>query len=107
MTSAYFGSYSIRLQRRASLSDAMSVVPEPPHRSTTKPPRGLELAIMRSTSATGFMVGCSSERCGFGTEIMLLAKSSTTTSVPLIRRMLSPLATCHTLSETRCTTAPA
>ena len=45
-------------------SAAISVVPLPPNGSSTSPPRGLELRIARSTSPTGFIVGCRSLRLG-------------------------------------------
>jgi hypothetical protein len=45
-------------------SAAIIVVPEPPNGSSTVSRSLLLLRIARSTSATGFMVGCSSLRAG-------------------------------------------
>ncbi len=60
ITSTYFGSSSISRARRPVRSAAISVVPEPPNGSSTMSRLLDELRIARSTSATGFIVGCRS-----------------------------------------------
>ncbi len=65
ITSTYFGSSSISRATRPDFSAAISVVPEPPNGSSTTLPGRLELRIARSTSSTGFIVGCRSFFCGF------------------------------------------
>src|SRR5512146_1827640 len=59
-TAAYFGSFSIVRQTRPRRSQAISVVPEPANRSSTISPGRLEFLSDRSTSSSGFIVGCSS-----------------------------------------------
>ena len=51
--------------RRPVASAAMSVVPDPAKGSSTVSRLLDELRIARSTSATGFMVGCRSLDLGF------------------------------------------
>jgi hypothetical protein len=60
IVSTYFGSSSISRAWRPVFSQAMSVEPAPPKQSSTMSRLLLELRIARSTSATGFMVGCRS-----------------------------------------------
>jgi esterase/lipase len=64
MTSTYRGSSSSSRATRPVRSAAIRVVPLPPNGSSTSPPCGLELRIARSTSPTGFFVGCRSLRLG-------------------------------------------
>src|SRR5262249_49539352 len=66
ITSQKCGSSSMRNARRPVRSAAISVVPEPPNGSSTPSPLRELLVIARTTSSTGFMVGCSSDRLGRG-----------------------------------------
>nr|DAU93106.1 MAG TPA: hypothetical protein [Caudoviricetes sp.] len=59
ITSTYFGSSSIFRLILPAFSDAMSVVQLPANGSKTDSHSLLELRIARSTSSTGFCVGCS------------------------------------------------
>ena len=63
-TSTYFGSSSTSRARRPVRSAAIIVVPDPPNGSRTMSRLLDELRIARSTSATGFIVGCRSLRLG-------------------------------------------
>ena len=63
-TSTYFGSSSTTRARRPSRSAATIVVPDPPNGSRTISRLFDELRSARSTSATGFIVGCKSLRLG-------------------------------------------
>ena len=60
ITSQYFGSSSTSRAWRPVFSQAIRVEPEPPNGSSTMSRLLLEFRIARSTSATGFMVGCRS-----------------------------------------------
>ena len=64
ITSQYSGSSSTSRACRPVFSPAIRVEPEPPNRSSTMSRLLLELRIARSTSATGFMVGCRSFLAG-------------------------------------------
>lgn len=52
-----------RMARRPVFSAAIGVAPEPPKQSNTVSPGRLELRSARSTSSTGFMVGCTQDWC--------------------------------------------
>nr|DAO10130.1 MAG TPA: hypothetical protein [Caudoviricetes sp.] len=59
ITSTYFGSSSMLRLNLPAFSAAISVVPLPANGSRTTSHSLLELRIARSTSSTGFCVGCS------------------------------------------------
>ena len=64
MAVAYFGSSSMVRQMRSVCSQAMSVLPLPPNRSSTML-LGAELFLMGyASSGMGFIVGCSLLRLG-------------------------------------------
>src|ERR1039458_5383111 len=65
ITSQYFGSNSITRAWRPDFSQAINVVPEPPNGSSTVSRPLLLFLMARSTSSTGFIVGCRSFTEGF------------------------------------------
>ena len=62
ITSTYFGSNSIVQLTRFVCSQAISVLPDPPNRSSTVSPAFEELKIALIASAVGFCVGCTYSR---------------------------------------------
>ena len=58
------GLYADASGRYTYLGSEAALVPEPPKQSRTRSPGRLELRMQRSTSSTGFIVGCRSLRCG-------------------------------------------
>jgi hypothetical protein len=67
VTSQYLSSNSTRRAWRPAFSQAINVEPDPLNTSSTVSRLLLELRMARSTSSTGFIVGCRSLTTGFFT----------------------------------------
>lgn len=73
MTSTYLGSNSITRALLPSCSEAITVVPLPPKMSRTTSPCLEELRMCDANMRTGFIVGWSEFREGFGSRMTVVA----------------------------------